>query len=51
MATVDLEITVTRRWFFWPAFVVALVLVTLRLVSDEAAARWIAGHVFRIEPR
>ena len=63
MAQVQLRITVRKRWFFWPAFVVATILVRTGVLRDapstahwdgkitaaERAAEWLANHAIVVE--
>lgn len=63
MAQVQLRIAVRKRWFFWPAFFVALLLVRTgllrdaesaahwdgKITADKRAAEWLTSHAIVIE--
>jgi hypothetical protein len=52
MAEIQVRLYVSKRWYFWPALVLILILGRLRLIRDpNTAGKWLANHAMRIEVR
>ena len=50
MAQLNLSIRVRKRWFFWPALVVIVMLGKAGILRDQhRAAKWLADHAMVIE--
>lgn len=50
MAQVELQLKVTKRWFFGPALIVIVLLGRVGLLRDHhKAAKWLADRAMRIE--
>jgi hypothetical protein len=65
MAQLTVEISTSRRWFFWPAFIIGIALVRVGLIRHkdsvaywtgeitplERFTQWLVDHAMRIEVR
>jgi hypothetical protein len=52
MAQTNLQFTVRKRWFFWPAILTFCALGKLGILRNpDAAAKWLADHAMKIEAR
>ena len=52
MAQIEVEIAVTRRWFFWPAMLIIVALGKCGFLHDQQrAAKWLADHAMCLEVR
>lgn len=50
MARVHATLTVTKRWFFWPAAGAILMLGKLGILTDaDKAGKWLVDHAMRFE--
>lgn len=43
MAQLSLTLGIRKRWFFWPAFWVAVLLLALRLIRDVPCDAYVSG--------
>lgn len=51
MSKVVATIHLRKRWFFWPALVVACAMVKLNIIDEDRGAEWLAVHALVTELR
>lgn len=52
MAQVKAQLIIRKRWFFYPAAIIMVVLGNLGIIRDqEKAGKWLADHALRGEIR